>query len=127
MTLLDSDLLIDVQRGHPPAVAWMKTIRVSEFIVPGAAVLELLGGARNRVELDKASSFVSRLPIAWLSQADNELAAELVRRHRLSTGLGLADFLIAAQTLNARATLLTFNLKHFRSIPDLDAQIPYSR
>ena len=55
------------------------------------------------------------------------MAYDLVVRHRLSTGLGLADFLIAAQALDRGATLYTFNLKHFRAIPGLNAQAPYPR
>ena len=127
MTLLDTDVLVDIQRGHPPAVAWMRTIGADYFIIPGAAVIELLAGSRNRIELEKSVEFISMLSVSWLSEADNELAAKLVRQYRLSTGLGLAHFMIAAQTLNAGATLLTFNLKHFRAIPNSDAKSPYSR
>lgn len=127
MTLLDTDILVDIQRGHPPAIVWMRQLTLADFAVPGAAVLELLAGSRNGNELQKSSDFVSRLQVAWLAEADNELAAQLVERHRLSTGLSIADFLIAAQALNSKATLYTFNLKHFSAIPGLDAQAPYLR
>jgi predicted nucleic acid-binding protein len=78
MTLLDTDVLVDIQKGHPPAIVWMRQLTLADFAVPGAAVLELLAGSRNGNELQKSSDFVSRLQVAWLAEADNELAAQLV-------------------------------------------------
>jgi predicted nucleic acid-binding protein len=48
----------------------------------------------------------------------------LIAAHRLSTGLSLPDFLIAAQAIHHSTTLFTFNLKHFAAIPGLDAKAP---
>ena len=62
-----------------------------------------------------------------LDAADSGLGLSLVKQHSLSTGLSLADFLIAAQALNRGAILYTFNLKHFGAIPGLDARAPYVR
>ena len=127
MILLDTDVLIDIQRGHPSAVAWIGSQGLSDFKVSGAAAMELLAGSRNSLEHTRSANFLDRLPIEWLCERDNRLALELVRTYRLSTGLGFADFLIAAQALNNEATLFTFNVKHFGSIPRLDVIAPYVR
>ena len=45
MLLLDSDVLIDVQRGYAPAVTWFSGL--SELpSVPGFVVMELIQDAR---------------------------------------------------------------------------------
>ena len=46
MLLLDSDILIDVQRGHAPALAWLSSL-TDIPIVPGYVVMELIQDAEN--------------------------------------------------------------------------------
>ncbi|MCY4604723.1 MAG: VapC toxin family PIN domain ribonuclease, partial [Gemmatimonadetes bacterium] len=45
----------------------------------------------------------------------------------LSHNLGLLDALIAACAIGSSATLCTFNVKHYRIVPDLDVAQPYAR
>lgn len=46
MDVLDTDILIDIQRGHAPAVAWFTTLTELPS-VPGFVVMELVQGAQN--------------------------------------------------------------------------------
>ena len=46
MYLLDTDILIDVQRGHKPAVAWFAKLE-SIPSVPGFVVMELVHWSEN--------------------------------------------------------------------------------
>ena len=126
LILLDTDVLIQVTRRDPVAEAWFSQFP-SGPPVPGIAVVELVIGSRNGVEMKRAREFVATLDVRWHTPDDNALAYDLVLKHKLSTGLGFADYLIAAQALNLNATLYTFNLKHFGAIPHLDAQAPYMR
>lgn len=41
MDLLDTDVLMDVQRGHPPALAWFASLAALPA-VPGFVVMELV-------------------------------------------------------------------------------------
>lgn len=41
MRLLDTDILIDVQRGHPPALAWFSSLTEVPYL-PGFVAMELL-------------------------------------------------------------------------------------
>jgi predicted nucleic acid-binding protein len=59
--------------------------------------------------------------------AEFEQAYALLARHRLTSGLSIPDYLIAAMALSHSARLYTFNLKHFQVIAGLDAQTPYTR
>ena len=61
MELLDTDVLIDVQRGHPPALAWLAGLTALPA-VPGFVVMELIQDARNSREIRQAFKLVAPLP-----------------------------------------------------------------
>jgi predicted nucleic acid-binding protein len=69
MELVDTDVLIDVQRGHPPAVAWFAGLTVFPT-VPGFVVMELIQDARNTREVRKALRLVSPFQTVWPTDAD---------------------------------------------------------
>jgi predicted nucleic acid-binding protein len=50
MTLLDTDVAIDIVRGHAPAVAWLQGLGSAPLGVPGLVVMELLQGCQNKQE-----------------------------------------------------------------------------
>lgn len=79
------------------------------------------------MELARSQRFVETLEVIWPTDADCELAYRLILKHRLSSGLGLGDFIIAAQCINKNAKLLTFNLKHFKAVTGLTVEQPYAR
>src|SRR5437588_5856317 len=113
MDLLDTDVLIDVQRGHPPALAWFGGL-TDLPAVPGFVVMELVQDARNAREVRQALKLVAPLPIAWPSDTDCRRALSDFTAYHLSHGLGLLDSLIAACVVGLSATLCTFNLKHYQ-------------
>jgi predicted nucleic acid-binding protein len=69
MELLDTDVLIDVQRGHPPALAWFAS-RTELPAVPGFVVMELVQDARNAGEVRRALRLVAPLRVGWPSESD---------------------------------------------------------
>lgn len=127
LILVDTDVLIEMERGSSAAGAWLAANHSANLFVPVFVSIELIIGAQNGVELSRSKRKTDVLRVLWHCEADNSLAFELVSRHRLATGLGLADYLIGAQALNHGAVLYTFNLKHFGAIPGLDARAPYVR
>jgi predicted nucleic acid-binding protein len=51
MILLDSDVMIDLLRQHPPATQWFDTLGEDvEVVLPGYVVMELIQGCRNKME-----------------------------------------------------------------------------
>jgi len=126
MLLLDTDVLIDVQRGHPPALAWFG--RLAELpTVPGLVVMELIQDAENAQQVRQVLKLVSPLPIVWPTQADCDRALSDFTAYHLSHRLGLLDSLIAACAIGLSAVLCTFNVKHFQVVPGLAMKQPYSR
>lgn len=126
MDLLDTDILIDVQRGHPPALSWFSQLTELPS-VPGYVVMELIQDARNAQEVDQALKLVAPLQVVWPTAADCSLALAEYSKYHLSHGLGLIDALIAGCTIGLSARLCTFNDKHYRFIPGLVTVQPYSR
>lgn len=126
MDLLDTDILIDVQRGHPPALAWFGSLTVLPS-VPGFVVMELVQDARNKREVRQALQMVAPLTIVWPTEADCARALADFSIYHLSHGLGLLDSLIAACAVGRSATLNTFNTKHYSAVPGLMLAQPYVR
>ena len=126
MDLVDTDVLIDVQRGHPPALAWFASLTELPR-VPGLVVMELVQDARNAREIRKALKLAAPLQIVWPTELDCARALSDFAAYHLSHGLGLLDALIAACAIGLPATLYTFNDKHYRVVPGLVIAQPYSR
>jgi predicted nucleic acid-binding protein len=124
--LLDTDVLIDVQRGHPPALAWFSGLGAPPS-VPGLVVMELIQDARNNQEVRRALRLVSPLPVVWPGEAHCARALSDFAALHLSHGLGLLDSLIAATAIGHAATLCTFIVKHYRAINGLSLLQPYDR
>ncbi len=126
MVLLDSDVLIDVLRGHPPALTWFSEL---PFVpaVPGLVVMELIQAADNKIRMARARKLVAPFEVIWPTDEDCRRALEDFAALHLSHGVGLLDALIAATAVGQRATLFTFNAKHYNQIGELDLQRPYER
>lgn len=126
MHLLDTDILIDIQRGYAPALAWVSGLTELPR-VPGFVVMELVQDAQNMQQVRDVLRLVAPLPVVWPSLADCQRAlADFVSYH-LSHGLGLLDSLIAATAIGLSGSLFTFNVKHYRVVPGLVLEEPYAR
>jgi len=126
MDLLDTDVLIDVQRGHPPALTWFANL-VELPAVPGFVVMELVQDARNAQEVRRALRLAVPLAVVWPTEVDCARALSDFTAYHLSGGLGLLDALIAACAVGLSATLYTFNEKHYKVVPGLVTAQPYKR
>jgi predicted nucleic acid-binding protein len=126
MELVDTDVLIDVQRGHPPALAWFASLTQMPS-VPGFVVMELIQDARNSRQVRNVLRLVAPLPVVWPTAADDQRALRDFTRFHLSHSLGLLDSLIGACAVGLAATLFTFNLRHYQVIAGLTAVQPYTR
>ncbi|MEW4568732.1 type II toxin-antitoxin system VapC family toxin [Tautonia sp. JC769] len=122
--LLDTDVLIDFLRGHPPAVAWLTTYD-SPIGVPGLVAMELIQGCRNLAEQQRIDRELQRFPMHWPTPADCRRAYRDFASFRLSHGLGLLDALIASTAIGLGEPLASFNVKHYRVIPGLTIVQPY--
>jgi predicted nucleic acid-binding protein len=126
MYLLDTDILIDIQRGHSPALAWFTSLSDLPS-VPGFVVMELIQDAQNAQQVRKALKLVAPLPIVWPTESACNHALSNFTAYHLSHNLGLIDSLIAACAIGLSATLCTFNVKHYKVVPGLAMEQPYTR
>lgn len=126
MYLLDTDILIDIQRGKPAAVLWFSHL-VDLPAVPGFVVMELIQDAQNARQVQQVLRLTSPLPVVWPTELDCKRALADFTTYHLSHSLGLLDALIAACAVGLSATLCTFNVKHYRVIPNLLTEQPYKR
>jgi predicted nucleic acid-binding protein len=124
--LLDTDVLIDIQRGYAPALAWFTGITELPSI-PGLVVMELIQDAQNMQQVRRALRLVAPLPIIWPTEVDCERALSDFTAYHLSHSLGLIDAMIGACAVGLSATLCTFNVKHYRVIPGLITEQLYQR
>jgi predicted nucleic acid-binding protein len=127
MHVLDTDVLIDIQRGHAPAIVWFASLSAIPSI-PGFVVMELTQDSQNKQQVRKALQLVAPLPVIWPTEADCARALSDFTVYHLSHKVGLIDALIASCAVGRSATLCTFNVKqHYRVIPNLHMEQPYSR
>ena len=125
MELIDTDVLIDVQRGFAAAADRFATDR--DVGIPGFVVMELVQDARNSDEVEKALALVDGLEVVWPSEVECQAALEQFSKLHLSHGLGLLDALIAATAVGHGGVLNTFNERHYRIFPGLMTLRPYRR
>ena len=126
MYLLDSDVIIDLQRKYTGAVAWYTNL-AEVPLISGLVVMELVQDARNKREVATALQLVAGFPIVWPTEADCTRALDDFTAYNLSHNLGMVDSLIAATAVGLGATLCTFNVKHYRVVPGLLIEQPYTR
>lgn len=118
--LIDTDIVIDLLRGY--------TERINKFIgrVEGKeiqvfisliSIVELYAGRdiEDREKEIALIEFLSLAEILPLDQTSSKLAGIFKRKYHL----GLADAVIAATSSNEKASLFTFNTKHFKDILEI--------
>lgn len=128
MILLDSDVVVDLLRGHPPALSWLRMASDGDALaVTGFTALECIQGCRNRAELKAFDALMREVDILWLSAAGCDEALERFRQERLSSGASVMDVLIAQTALEFNTPLHTFNIKHYRHMRGLELRQPYVR
>jgi predicted nucleic acid-binding protein len=124
--LLDTDIIIDLQRGVAAAQAWLASLAEPPLVCV-FTLLEVMQDARNKNELRRSKAAADQFSVLCATEEDQLRAVAYYEALHLSHGIELADTLIAAVAVGAGATLVTFNLKHYRHIPGLTTEQPYTR
>jgi predicted nucleic acid-binding protein len=125
MVLLDTDIMIDLLRRQPAALAWLESLGSTSILLPGYVGMELVQGSRNKQEQATLLRFLSRFQVVWPSAAACDDAMQAFARFRQSHNLGMLDSLIAYTALDQHLPLHTFNQKHYDCIDTLTTIQPY--
>lgn len=127
MSLVDSDVMIDILREPPPALAWLASLGDAELDVPGFVVMELIHGCQNKAEQRRVERLLTAYEIVWPSPETGDDALALFSRVHLSHKIGILDTLIGQLAVSLGESLYTFNRKRYAAIPGLQLVQPYQR
>jgi predicted nucleic acid-binding protein len=125
---VDTSVLIDLLREHPPAVELFERLVEEEATLVSSYVIrtEVLSGMRRGEERDTRAMLDT---IEWLpvGEPESEAAGALGRRCLPSNpGIDTPDLLLAEVAERQGAELLTTNIKHFRELlPGIRAPYRY--
>lgn len=122
MKLVDTTIAVDHLRGVPAAVELLTGLTdAGEDLVASELIrFELSAGVRNK-ELAAFEEFCSALHWVQVTEDVARIAGQLARRYRKShSGIGAADYLIAATAIVIDADLLTTNVRHFPMFTKLE-------
>jgi len=127
MILLDTDVMVDLLRQYPPAVAWLDSLGEEEIILPGFVVMELIQGCRNKAEQQRVERELGACGVAWTSAETRDEALSVFTSYHLSHGLGILDAPIGQIVVALDLPLCTFDQKHYAAIPNLKTVQPYEK
>jgi tRNA(fMet)-specific endonuclease VapC len=116
---LDSTVLIDLQRRHAPALAWLAKQDQTALFISAATVFELYAGADRPGAAEAVRKLVEAASIIVVDAVIAEKGASIFRRYERSHGLDQFDAIIAATALVARLPLVTRNVRHFPSVKNV--------
>jgi predicted nucleic acid-binding protein len=123
--LLDTDVMVDVLRNYPPAVAWLNSLGNTAVGLPGLVAMELIQGCPNLAEQQRVQRQIARFVLSWPSEVDCNRALQDFSAFRLSHGVGLLDALIGHTAVGRNEPLATCNIKHFGPMSGLQTIQPY--
>ena len=129
MIHLDTSFLVDLLREQArskdgPATRWLEEFAAEPLAVSLFVHCELEAGAANAVhpgrEREKVRELLAGVALVMPSEVfASRYGATLVHIHRASKAISTMDLLIATMALEADASLLTANPRHFEIVPDL--------
>jgi tRNA(fMet)-specific endonuclease VapC len=121
--LCDTCVIIDFINGKSPVLG-DKLDSKATLLVNSIIEMELLQGVRNKQEQRIVEKKLNSFRLLSMQQAIFDLATQSVRRYRLSHGLALPDAIIGATAVYYQIPLLTYNLKDFKFLPDIQLASP---
>lgn len=121
--LLDTGVLIAHLRNLPGLKEFLRRLASkATLLVSAVTVVEIWQGARP-AEIEKTRLLFDALQVLPLDENLAEQAGRLAGELRRSgLTIGLADAIIAATALQARAPIITTNPKHFTPVPGLEVR-----
>ena len=125
MYILDTDILLDVLKGHPPAIAWFRTLTEVPSIT-NTVFEELMETVRNEQQVHQMFQLITPLPMIWPTKADSSRASSYCSKYS-SNDFDSIEAEIAACAVERDATLCTFSVKVYECVPNLKVLKPYAR
>ncbi len=117
--LFDTDVIIWALRGNKKAAARLDAEPVLQL--SAVSYMVLLKGSRSKDDQRLTTAFIRDMGFETLPITENvsHRATVYMEEFALSTGLDLADALIAATGAENKVSICTANVKHYKKIPGL--------
>ncbi|RLE21494.1 MAG: type II toxin-antitoxin system VapC family toxin [Acidobacteria bacterium] len=122
--LFDTDVMVDFLRGHPKAVALLKS-HASAVSLSSIVVAELYAGVKGDRELSILDDLIAICRVVPVTPEIARNGGLHKRDFAKSHGVGLADAIIAATVEAEHTKLMTLNVKHYPMLDDLEP--PYRK
>ena len=121
--IFDTDILIWIQRGNEKAAKLVD--QTEERMISIQTYMELFQGARSKSEHKIIHSLLQEYDFKVLPFTENigHRAAIYVEEYTLKCNLRAGDAIIAATAKEHNLTLATANVKHYKSIADLQLKV----
>ncbi len=119
MIILDTNILIEILKGQQKTINKVQVF-TSPMSISAITAMELIYGARNKQEVKRLEQFIELFEVLHLDAMISFRALQLVTKYAKSHTLEIPDSLIAATAMIHRTKLLTYNVKDFQFIEDLD-------
>ena len=126
LLILDTDVLVELERGSADALHWLNSLPQPPQICILTA-MEIKFGSRSFAHLRTIEALLAPFSVVIPTDKDWSRAVNEYPRLWLSGGLGLVDAIIASTVMGLDEELITFNEKHFRNIAGLKVRKPYPR
>lgn len=82
LTIVDSDILIDVARGEADAInCLLKLEKTSSLAISAVTQMELVVGCRNKSELKDLEKFLSRFQSLKITGQISDRAVDLLKQY----------------------------------------------
>jgi predicted nucleic acid-binding protein len=128
MIFPDTDVMVDLLRQHPPAVAWLTSLGDdAEIALSGFVAMEVIQGCRSKSEVAATRRQFDACELIWPSAETCDAALATFSHARFSHGVGLLDTLIGQTAIALQTVLYTFNQRHYDAIPGLRTEQPYTK
>lgn len=120
--LLDTCIVIDHLREHPPAEDYLRGL-AAQPLLSAVTIAEVYAGVRTRAEAQRVDNLLDRFTVLGIDGEIARLGGGFRREFARSHGTGLLDALIAATAQVHGARLVTRNVRHFPMLDDI--LVPY--
>jgi len=123
--MLDSDVCIDVLRGHSPSIrARLERMSPEEVAVSSIVAAELWAGVSKSMQPERSKSAIGAFlayvsVLDWPAEAASTYGDLRAQLERSGKSIGAMDLLIAVHAIHERATLITRNQSEFRRVSGL--------
>lgn len=127
MILLDTDVMIDMLRAYPPAIAWLDSLGDEVIVLPGFVIMELIQGCKTKREVEILRKKLASFKVLWPATEVCNEALDIFAMHHMSHQMGIIDVLVGQLAVSSQIPLHTFNKKHYLPIPGLQTIQPYQK